>query len=183
MSVTADLRSWAADIARVQLAELPRRWRHTQGVARQAERASAVVDDGDLLVAAAWLHDVGYAPHLAHTGFHPVDGAVFLTELGAPERLCALVAHHSCACVEGRNRDIAIPWTDERTSLRDALWWADMTTTPTGTATDVRRRIKEVLRRYGPDHVVTRSVSEASEELIAAGDRTEKLLTDRTQVK
>lgn len=180
--MTADLRSWAADIARIQLAELPRRWNHTQGVARQAEQASAVVDDPDLLVAAAWLHDVGYAPHLAHTGFHPVDGAVFLAQLGAPERLCALVAHHSCACVEAGNRDIAIRWPDERTSLRDALWWADMTTTPTGGVTDVRRRINEVLRRYGPSHVVTRSVAEASEELIAAGDRTERLLTERAQV-
>ncbi len=27
------------------------------------------------LVAAAYLHDIGYAPELAITGFHPLDGA------------------------------------------------------------------------------------------------------------
>lgn len=180
--VIPDLRSWAEQTARSQLSSLPRRWEHTRGVARQAERVSSLVDDPDLLVAAAWVHDIGYAPDLIQTGFHPVDGAVFLSELGAPERLCALVAHHSCACVEARNRGLTIDWTDERTGLRDALWWADMTTTPTGGVTDVRQRIVEVLDRYGPDHVVAQSVTEASEELIAAATRTERLLTDGVQV-
>lgn len=180
--MTADLRTWAADIARTQLESLPRRWKHTQGVARQAERVSALVDDPDLLVAAAWLHDVGYAEHLAHTGFHPLDGARFLSELGADERICGLVAHHSCACVEARNRNLTIDWADERTALRDALWWADMTTTPTGGITDVPSRIEEVLQRYGPDHVVARSVSESKGELLAAAERTERMIFDQVQV-
>ncbi|WP_330179000.1 HD domain-containing protein [Nocardia sp. NBC_01503] len=180
--MTSDLRRWAFDTAREQLETLPRRWKHTQGVARRAEHASGVVDDPDLLVAAAWLHDVGYAPHLARTGFHPVDGAEFLAEQGAPERLIALVAHHSCACVEARHRGLKIRWADDHSAVRDALWWADMTTTPAGEITDVCDRIEEVLERYGPDHVVARSVTEASAELLAAGRRTEKLLADRLHV-
>ncbi|MVU77414.1 HD domain-containing protein [Nocardia sp. ET3-3] len=180
--MTADLRSWAAEIARVELEGLPRRWQHTQGVARQAERASRVVDDPDLLVAAAWLHDVGYAPRLIRTGVHAIDGARFLSELDASDRLCGLVAHHSCACVEARNQGVAIEWPDEHTVVRDALWWADMTTTPTGGVTGVQDRIDEVLNRYGPDHVVARSVDEASEELIAAARRTERLLAELIQV-
>jgi hypothetical protein len=32
----------------------------------------------DDLVAAAWLHDIGYAPELAKTGFHPLDGSAAL---------------------------------------------------------------------------------------------------------
>ncbi|MFJ4649803.1 HD domain-containing protein [Nocardia sp. NPDC088792] len=180
--MATDLRSWAANIARVELKGLPRRWEHTQGVARQAERAISVVDDPDLLVAAAWLHDVGYAPRLIRTGVHAIDGAMFLADLGATDRLCGLVANHSCACIEARNQGAAIDWPDERTAVRDALWWADMTTTPTGGVTDVRRRIHEVLDRYGPDHVVARSVTEASGELIAAAERTERLLTDLVQV-
>ncbi|MFI6867576.1 HD domain-containing protein [Nocardia sp. NPDC050406] len=182
MSATADLRNWAAATARAQLESLPRRWEHTQGVARRAERVSPAVDEPDLLVAAAWLHDVGYAPHLVRTGFHPIDGAEFLAEQGVAERLCALVAHHSCACVEARNRGLSIRWTDERTALRDALWWADMTTTPTGEITDVCERIEEVLERYGAEHVVARSVAEASEELLAAARRTERLLADEVHV-
>ncbi|NNH75851.1 HD domain-containing protein [Nocardia uniformis] len=176
------MRSWAAETARVHLASLPRRWEHTRGVVRRAEKVSGAVDDPDLLVAAAWLHDVGYAPHLVRTDFHPVDGAEFLAKQGVSVRLCALVAHHSCACIEARNRGLAIEWADERTALRDALWWADMTTTPTGDITDVCDRIEEVLERYGLDHVVARSVTEASEELLGAATRTERLIADRTHV-
>ncbi|MEU1246116.1 hypothetical protein [Micromonospora arida] len=40
--------------------------------------AATVGDDAALLEAPAILHDVGYAPHLAKTGFHPLDGAVYL---------------------------------------------------------------------------------------------------------
>jgi HD superfamily phosphodiesterase len=49
-------------------------------------------EDATLLLAAALLHDVGYAPDIAHTGFHPLDGAWYLREVGAPDRLTALVA-------------------------------------------------------------------------------------------
>lgn len=176
--VIPDLRSWAEQTARSQLSSLPRRWEHTRGVARQAEHVSGLVDDPELLIAAAWVHDIGYAPDLVRTEFHPIDGAEFLSELGAPERLCALVSRHSCACVEARRRGLTIEWPDERSALRDALWWADMTTTPTGRVTDVHCRIREVSERYGPEHVVTLSVTEASEELIAAAMRTERLLAN-----
>ena len=39
--------------------------------------ASFSLEDCELLVAAAFLHDVGYAPSLNRLGFHPVDGARF----------------------------------------------------------------------------------------------------------
>ncbi len=150
-------------------------------MARQAALAAGVVDDPDLLVAAAWLHDIGYSPDLVRTGFHPIDGTIHLAAQGVSERLCALVAHHSCACVEARNRGLTIEWLDERTALRDALWWADMTTTPAGRITDGRSRIAEVRHRYGADHVVARSVTEASPELLAAVTRTERLLAEPNQ--
>jgi hypothetical protein len=41
----------------------------------------------EVLVAAAWVHDIGYAPELLATGFHPLDGARYLTGLGVPERV------------------------------------------------------------------------------------------------
>src|SRR4029077_17233843 len=41
---------------------LPRRWAHVQGVAARARTLALVLGtDGDLLEAAAWLHDIGYA--------------------------------------------------------------------------------------------------------------------------
>ncbi|QIS10760.1 HD domain-containing protein [Nocardia arthritidis] len=174
--MTAELRRWAEQIAGRYLRELPRRWAHVQGVARRADCASNVVDDADLLIAAAWLHDVGYAPELVRTGFHPVDGAEFLTDHGVDERLCALVANHSCAHVESRRRGIALDWPDERSALRDALWWADITTSPTGDQTDFDSRIAEIRERYGPNHIVTLSITEATPELAEAVLNTESRL-------
>lgn len=92
-----NLESAARTLASVELAEsLPKRWAHVQGVARQAVRAVPLFDreDGDVLVAVAFLHDVGYSPGLQRTGFHPIDGANVLADRGFPSKLCALVAHH-----------------------------------------------------------------------------------------
>ncbi len=170
--------TWAEHLARNKLeVSLPRRWAHVQGVAQQAMRAIDVVDNADELIAAAWLHDIGYAPELAHTGFHPVDGAEFLRDQGVADRLCALVANHSCACVEARRRGIALNWDDERSPLRDALWWADMTVTPDGSTTTVHERIGEVRSRYGDQHVVTLSLEEAAPALIDAVAQTEQRLS------
>ncbi|MGY4100495.1 HD domain-containing protein [Nocardia sp. R16R-3T] len=175
--MSGDISSWAEQLARTYLVALPRRWKHVQGVVRQAKWAVDVVDDSAMLIASAWVHDLGYAPEIARTGCHAVDGAAFLSAQRAPARLCALVAHHSCARIEARQRGIDIEWPDEQTPLRDALWWADMTTTPTGESTDVRSRLSEVCERYGPDHVVAQSVTEASPELLGAVERTEGLLS------
>src|SRR5689334_8434708 len=127
---------WAWGVARDRLADaLPRRWAHVQGVGRRAEEAAPLFgEDGDLLVTAALLHDVGYAPDIAETGFHPLDGARHLETLDASNRLCALVARHSSAIEEAKSRGLESEiesYPDECTPLRDELWWADMTTTPT----------------------------------------------------
>ena len=64
-----------------------------QGVAGTAERvAASLALSGEALVSAAWLHDIGYAPDVVETGFHPLDGARYLAGLGAPERVVNLVA-------------------------------------------------------------------------------------------
>lgn len=52
------------------------------------------------VVAAAWLHDIGYATSAQRTGFHPLDGALFLMADHWPERIVRLVAHHSLAALE-----------------------------------------------------------------------------------
>jgi hypothetical protein len=69
------LASWAHQLARALLHEpLPRRWAHVQGVAARARSLASVLEaDADLLEAAAWLHDIGYAPSLATTGLHQLD--------------------------------------------------------------------------------------------------------------
>ena len=73
----------AARLAETMLAaELPRRWRHVRSVARRARWAAKQLSLSDALVAAAWLHDIGYAPDLVETGFHPLDGARYLRRWG-----------------------------------------------------------------------------------------------------
>ena len=64
--------SWAQQLARELLQEpLPRRWAHVQGVAARARGLAPVLGaDAELMEAAAWLHDVGYARSLATTGLH-----------------------------------------------------------------------------------------------------------------
>jgi HD superfamily phosphodiesterase len=85
---------------------LARRWAHVQGVAARARSLAPVLGaDADLLEAAAWLHDTGYAPDLAATGLHALDGARYLRDAQhADAMLCRLVAHHSCAIVEAEER-------------------------------------------------------------------------------
>ena len=104
------LASWAEHLARAILQEpLPRRWTHVQGVAARARGLAAVLGaDADLLEAAAWLHDIGYAPGLAVTGLHVLDGARYLRDAQhADATLCRLVAHHCCAIVEAEERGLA----------------------------------------------------------------------------
>ena len=104
------LASWAEPLARALLQEpLPRRWAHSQGVAARARSLAPVLGaDADLLEAAAWLHDIGYAPGLTLTGLHQLDGAQHLRDAQhADALLCRLVAHHSCAIIEAGERGLA----------------------------------------------------------------------------
>jgi hypothetical protein len=159
---------WGRELARQLLAaSLPRRWSHTQGVARRAESVSSVVgEDADLLVCSAWLHDIGYAPDLVVTGFHPLDGARYLRDVaGAGELLCRLVAHHSCARIEARNRglmeELGAEFAPVEGILMDALIYSDMTTSPDGDPIAVDTRLAEIIDRYGDGHLVAESIKEA----------------------
>lgn len=172
----------ARELAGSALAEsLPRRWRHVQGVAEQARNTRRLAgSDAELLEAAAFVHDIGYAPDLIDTGFHPIDGANYLAAVGMPERLVNLVAHHSYAVLEAELRgllDQLAPFEDERGLVRDALWYCDQTTGPGGERVSVRERHAEIKQRYGSGHLVTEFIERGAPELLAAVDRTEQRLT------
>jgi putative nucleotidyltransferase with HDIG domain len=166
----------ARALAELTLADhLPQRWLHTQAVAREAIRLAELPGvDRDPLVTAAVLHDIGYSPVVARTGFHPLDGARFLATRGYDRRVQALVAHHSAAAVEARLRELQglERFDDEATATRDALWYCDAVRGPTGEPTTPDARWAEVRRRYGPGHVVTRFLDEAEPVLRDAVDRT-----------
>ncbi|WP_248292249.1 HD domain-containing protein [Actinomycetospora sp. TBRC 11914] len=167
----------ARALAELTLAEhLPDRWRHTQAVVREAVRLSALPEvDREPLLVAAVLHDVGYSPVVARTGFHPLDGARFLRTRGYDARCTAVVAHHSAAAVEARVRGLDHElrrYDDEATPTRDALWWCAAVCGPTGDPTTPDDRWTEIRRRYGPDHAVTRFLDGAEPQLRAAVART-----------
>ncbi|MEW2566619.1 HD domain-containing protein [Streptomyces sp. NPDC047070] len=177
------LTEWAYSLSETMLSEpLPRRWAHSLGVAKRARSLSPILGaDAELLEAAAVLHDVGYSPAIATTGFHPLDGARFLRDQeGADERVIRLVAHHSCALLEaeerGLRRDLEGEFELERPDLVDALVYCDMTTTPDGTPTTPAARLDEIVKRYGPDTIVGRFIQRASPEIYAASERVEHRL-------
>jgi hypothetical protein len=163
------LTGWAADYAEELLAPLGDRWAHVQGVVRQAERVAAILpaEEREVLVAAAYLHDLGYAPALIDTGFHGLDGARHLRALGH-ERLAGLVAYHSGAWGEAELRGLTVElaeFLDEASATSMALTYCDMTTGPAGEVITYEERLAGVEERYGAGHVVARSVRWARREV------------------
>ncbi len=86
----------ARDLVGLVLEDNPQRLHHCGGVAASAQALAVTVplSAADTLVASAWLHDIGYGSQLRDSGFHPLDGAVYLRREGWPAPVCDLVAHH-----------------------------------------------------------------------------------------
>ncbi len=86
-----DLVEWSAKEAASLLPPLGNRWLPVQGVVERARYISHLLNEDEqaYLIAAAYLHDIGYAPSLRKTGFHPIDGALYLQSFGQ-ERLASL---------------------------------------------------------------------------------------------
>jgi HD superfamily phosphodiesterase len=179
----------AKKLAEMQLAEgLPRRWNHVQAVGGKGELIGPRFldeDDAQVLSAAAWLHDIGYAPAIVETGFHPLDGARWLRRQGFDERVVGLVAYHSCAHLEAEERGLAdelvAEFAQEKSAVADALWYADMTTGPDGQEFEVTVRLNEIQVRYGTGHLITRFILRATPEIVAAVARTEERLKGVSQ--
>ena len=166
---------WAEQLAKSLLQEpLPRRCKHSQGVAARARGLASVLGaDADLLEAAAWLHDIGYAPGLTLTGLHQLDGARYLRDVQhADALLCQLVAHHSCAIVEAGERGLAdilsFEFEPAPCALSSVLTCCDMTTSPDGKLVPVEQRLAEIHDRYGPGHLVSRSIQRATPMILGA---------------
>jgi hypothetical protein len=149
-------------------------------VAVRAREIAAAVggDDREVLLAAAFLHDVGYAPELVVHGFHPIDGALWLRDRGL-ERLAGLVAHHTGARFEAEAHgltDSIAAFADERSAVSDALAYSDLTTGPAGQRVTPAERLAEIERRYGAASLVVQALANASDALYGMVERTEQRL-------
>ena len=166
----------AAEFAQYILQGAPERLEHSRAVAERAMFLTlAVADDqAPLLVAAAWLHDIGYAPGLKTTGFHPLDGAQHLRAVGWPESVCGLVAHHSGSRFVAHARGLDDPLAEfeyQQNLLSDALTTADQTTGPNGRPMTVTERIDDMLARHGDDSPNARAHPERGPYLFGAARR------------
>lgn len=174
-----DVKTAEAMAAR-ELSMLPGRLGHVRAVGELAESVGSILghEDHQVLVMAAYLHDIGYAPRLARTGFHPLDGAEWLAAMGE-RRLANLVAHHTGSVYEARNRGLADEhshFEQEVSLVADLLSWCDLSRGPQGQSVTPEERLREVAERYGSDHVVARSLAQARTELLAACLRVDALL-------
>jgi putative nucleotidyltransferase with HDIG domain len=173
----------ARDLAQRLLVDLPERWRHTIGVARRAEMVAGTVGSGgarEVLLVAAWLHDIGYAARLRDTGFHPVDGARHLQAAGWPPRIAGLVAHHSAAWCVAQVRGLAAEiacFPREDSPVSDALTYADQTVGPNGRNMNFDQRLADMLRRHGPDSPNAAAHAQRAPVLHAAVHRVQERLT------
>ena len=166
----------AEDLARYLLREDPERLAHSAAVAGRAQLLTAATHaaQAPLLVAAAWLHDVGYHAVLKDTGFHPLDGARHLQRSGWPPSVCDLVAHHSgsrfVAAARGLGEELA-SFDFVEDDLTDALTVADQTAGPHGRAMGVSERLQDILTRHGRDSPNARAHPNREPYLLSAAHR------------
>jgi hypothetical protein len=131
------------------------------------------------LIAVAWLHDIGYAPALQETGFHPLDGALYLQMQGWDDRLVALVGHHSGARfvpVEPSFASVMTEFDFEDGPVSDALTYAEQTVGPHGRRMTVPYRVVETITRHGVESSNGRASVERVPYLLAVADRVEQRL-------
>jgi hypothetical protein len=86
--------------------------------------------------------------------------------------LCRLVAHHSCAIIEAGERGLAdvlsLEFEPAPDALSSALTCCDMSTSPDGELVPVEQRLAEIRHRYGPGHLVSRSIQRATPMILGA---------------
>lgn len=176
-------------LARQPETALPRNELHRRSIPRDRRQTPALAPalgaDADLLKAAAWLHDIGYAPCLAAAGLHQLDGARYLRQAQhADAMLCRLVAYHSCAIIEAGERGLADVLSYEfepaPNALASVLTFCDMTTSLDGQPVRVDRRLAEIHDRYGPEHLVSRSMKRATPMILRAVDQVHQRATQTT---
>ncbi|WP_100482976.1 HD domain-containing protein [Mycobacteroides abscessus] len=166
----------ARAVAQMHMRTTPVRWARVRVVAAAAMRVARQLDpvSRTCLLAAAWLHEVGHVESLRVTGFARLDGARFVRTCGFESTVASLVAYHSGAAHEARERGLLAELATVRRppqKLLDALTYCDMTIGRLGSSTSAGDRLEEILRRYPPDDPMHRATLSASAELLESVTR------------
>jgi hypothetical protein len=131
-----------------------------------------------VLISAAYLHDIGYAPRLRRTGSHQIDGACFVRSIGQ-RRLADLIAHHSAARFEVQLRGLGeelADFHDECSIISAALTYCDFTTGPSGEAMSLDERFAEIATRYEDGGLVMTALEQARPSIVAAVEHFQLIL-------
>jgi hypothetical protein len=179
----------AQTVAQSLLADDQGRLEHVRGAGLVAGMAAGAlrVDQPEMVVAAAWLHDIGYAPAIARTGFHPLDGALFLARQGWPDQVVLLVAHHSHAAFlapyYGVQHHMAL-LEHVRGLADDIITFSDLRAGPNGWGADPRDRVEDKRRRHANSTVVPVDIREARYRmLLTAAARVSAAVNRATQAR
>lgn len=170
---------WAREVAERHLAGMGDRWLHVQGAGRLGERVEQTGQVSPGFAAAVWLHDVGYAPGLVDSGFHPLDGARWLQSQGAPDLVVGLVAWHTGAQFEAEERGLGAQLeTMPRPAPADldAMTLVDLSVGPSGARVAPDDRLREVLERYPQGHPVHLAITAASPSLLQSANSARRRL-------
>ena len=180
MKKQSNLLQWASENATHYISPLGNRWLHVQGVVEQAIRIGAIFDgeERSYLIAAAYLHDIGYAPELKQTGLYAIDGALWLRS-HKQERLASLTAYHSGTWFQAQLYGL-LPdleqFSPEQSMVADALDYCDMTTGPAGARISFEERIQDILVRYPEPNIVAQATHQAKPSLSQAVDHIQQEL-------
>lgn len=173
-------------VATQLLGDVGTRLPHTLSVALQAGMVSDLLQDRwrHVIIDAAWLHDIGYSPAVSSSGFHPLDGARWLRDEGFCEDTCSLVAWHTGAIHEARERrledELRAEFAPPLQSALDALTWADLTSSPSGDLVSPTVRLDEMRDRYEPGSAVRLAIAAGLKDLQGSAERIEQLLGARS---
>jgi protein-tyrosine phosphatase len=172
------LQGRALAIAETYLGGIGDRWtKHDQAVIHRARDIQHHFGpDGELLIAAAILHDIGVAPDIPRLGMSGLNAGRFLRAQGFPDRLTNLVANASCASIAARLRGLDEEFrefTDEQGVMRDALLYCCLTNGPDGTRITFEEREHELLHRLRHDAVHMEHLRLAHDVFSGAVARTE----------
>jgi hypothetical protein len=137
------------------LSRLPNRLAHSLAVGDTcqlvADRARVRRDLGGLASVAAYLHDIGYSSRLKQSGFHPIDGARYLRDIGWGA-LVPYVARHSQAFIQAEILGLSLgEFRRVRGIVQDLVDYSDVRTGPVGQRMTPDERLAEIAERHGGD--------------------------------
>lgn len=148
-------------LVRQLLADQPARIEHLLGVTHLARQISAEIDlplpESDALSLAALFHDIGRAAALRVTGFHPLDGAIFLAHRAAPDSAIQAVLLHRFARDHVADHPAAASFyavlaESNHCLITDLLNFCDLRISHEGGLVTLSERIKSILSRSGSNH-------------------------------